>query len=65
MVDGPDVASEMAATTLVSDVRCEKLHCRAEVSLIAINLFNPLRQHVGCRQCHKNEELKMAVTECK
>jgi hypothetical protein len=64
MVDGPDVVSEMTATTLVSDVCCERLHCRAEGSHIAINLF-VLKQHVGCRQCHSNEELKMAVTECK
>lgn len=49
----------------MSDVRCERLHCHAEGSHIAINLFQPLKQHVGCRQCHSNEELKMVVTECK
>jgi hypothetical protein len=65
MVDGPDVASEITATTLVSDVRCERLHCHAEGSHIAINLFQPLEQHVGCHQCHSNEELKMAATEGK
>ena len=65
MVDDPDVVSEMTATTLVSDVRCEMLHCHAERSHIAINLFQPLKQHVGYCQRHSNEELKMAVTECK
>ena len=64
MVDGPDVASEMTATMLASDVCCEKLHRHDEGSHNAINLFQPLKQHVGCRQCHSNEELKMAVTEC-
>jgi len=64
MVDGPDVASEMTATTLVSDVCCERLHCHAEGSHIALNLFRLQKQHVRC-QCHRNEELKMAVTEYK
>jgi hypothetical protein len=63
MFNGPDVLSERIATSLVSDVLCERLHCHAEGSHITINLFQPLKQHVGCRQYHSNEEIKMAVTE--
>jgi hypothetical protein len=39
-VKGPDVASEMTATTLVSAVRCERLHCHVEGSHIAIKFVS-------------------------
>jgi len=64
-VDGPDVTSEMTATTLVSAVRCERLHCHAEGSHIAIKFVSAPEATRGMSSRSQNEELKISVTECK
>ena len=56
----------MDTHTVGSDVRCVGLYCRDEGSHIAADhLFRPLKQHWGVRRFNSNEEMVMAVCECK
>jgi hypothetical protein len=62
-MDGPDVPSEMAATS-TSIVGCVGLHCCAEGSLTSGNIsLVLLKKQFGRHWLYGNEEVNMSVLE--
>ena len=60
-----EVPSHIPVATLVSEMRCVRLHCHAAGSHLAIDrLLAPLRRHAGDRRVLSNEEVEVAVREC-
>ena len=61
-MDGPEIPSEMTATSVVSSMCCMGLQCLAGRSHSKTgDRFLLLNPHLGGHQFHNNKEVEMAV----